>query len=52
VNEGQARELARVPEGQRAEVWRETVERTNGKPTARSRQAAAALLAAVSLKGQ
>lgn len=34
ANEGQARELARVPEGERAEVWRETIERTNGKPTA------------------
>lgn len=34
ANEGQARELARVPEQERAEVWRETVERTNGKPTA------------------
>lgn len=33
-NEGQARELARVPEEQRAEVWRETIERTGGKPTA------------------
>lgn len=33
-NERQARELARVPERQRAEVWRETVERTSGKPTA------------------
>lgn len=34
ANEGQARELARVPEERRAEVWRETVERTNGRPTA------------------
>lgn len=34
VNEGQARELGRVPEPDRAEVWRETVERTDGKPTA------------------
>ncbi len=33
-NERQARELAKVPEPQRAEVWRETVERTGGKPTA------------------
>ncbi|MFA1552007.1 hypothetical protein [Actinomadura chokoriensis] len=32
--ESHARELARVPEPERAEVWRETVERTNGKPTA------------------
>lgn len=34
ANERQARELARTPEPERAEVWRETVERTNGKPTA------------------
>lgn len=34
ANEGQARELAKVPEPERAEVWRETVERTEGKPTA------------------
>jgi hypothetical protein len=34
TRESQARELARVPKEQRAEVWRETVERTNGKPTA------------------
>lgn len=34
VNEGQARELARVPESQRAEVWQQTLERTDGKPTA------------------
>lgn len=34
TNEGQARELARVPEEDRADVWRETVERTDGKPTA------------------
>lgn len=34
TNEGQARALAAVPEPERAEVWRETVERTNGKPTA------------------
>lgn len=33
-NEAQAVALARVPEPERAEVWRETVERTNGKPTA------------------
>lgn len=32
--ESQARELAKVPEPERAEVWRETVERTEGKPTA------------------
>lgn len=30
----QATELAKVPELERAEVWQETVERTNGKPTA------------------
>jgi hypothetical protein len=34
TNEGQARELARTPASDRADVWRETVERTNGKPTA------------------
>lgn len=34
ANEGQARELARVPEPERVEVWREVVERTDGKPTA------------------
>jgi hypothetical protein len=34
ANEGQARELARVPEPDRAEVWAATVERTEGKPTA------------------
>lgn len=34
ANEGQARELAKVPETERADVWRETVERTDGKPTA------------------
>ena len=34
VNEGQARELGRVPEPERAAVWSETVERTEGKPTA------------------
>lgn len=33
-NEGQARELAKVPETDREDVWRETVEQTNGKPTA------------------
>ena len=32
--EGQARELARVPEPDRADVWAETVAETNGKPTA------------------
>jgi hypothetical protein len=34
TNEGQARALSAVPEPERAEVWRETVERTEGKPTA------------------
>lgn len=33
-NEAQARELAKVPEPERADVWREAVERTEGKPTA------------------
>lgn len=33
-NEAQARELGRIPEAERAEVWRETVERTDGRPTA------------------
>lgn len=36
VNEGQARELARVPEDKRSEVWRETVARTEGRPTAKA----------------
>lgn len=35
TNEGQARALAAVPEPERAEVWREAVERTDGKPTAK-----------------
>lgn len=34
ANEGQARELGRIPEPERVEVWRETVERTGGQPTA------------------
>lgn len=34
TNAGQAAELARVPEPDRADIWRETVERTEGKPTA------------------
>jgi len=34
TNERQVRELAKVPEPERAEVWRETVERTDGSPTA------------------
>ena len=33
-NEAQARELTRIPEPERAAVWRETVERTGGQPTA------------------
>jgi hypothetical protein len=33
-NERQVRELAKVPEPDREDVWRETVERTDGKPTA------------------
>jgi hypothetical protein len=33
-NEAQARQLSRLPEADRADVWAETVERTNGKPTA------------------
>jgi hypothetical protein len=33
-NEGQARELSRVPETERAAVWAATIERTDGKPTA------------------
>lgn len=33
-NEAQARELGRVPESQRAEVWGETLARTDGAPTA------------------
>lgn len=35
TNEGQARALAAVPEPERAEVWREAVDRTDGKPTAK-----------------
>ncbi len=34
TNERQTRELAKVPEAERADVWRKTVERTDGKPTA------------------
>ena len=33
-NEAQARELARVPEPDRADVWQRAVEQTGGKPTA------------------
>lgn len=33
-NERQARELGRVPEDQRAEVWQQTIDNTDGKPTA------------------
>lgn len=36
ANEGQARALAAVPEPERSEVWREAVERTGGKPTAKA----------------
>lgn len=32
--ESQARELAKLPEADRADAWAETLERTNGKPTA------------------
>lgn len=40
-NEGQARELARVHEDDRADVWERTLAETNGKPTAAAiRQAA------------
>jgi len=34
TNERQARELGKLPEDQREDVWRETLERTSGKPTA------------------
>lgn len=34
ATESQARELSRVPEQERTAVWAETVERTDGKPTA------------------
>jgi hypothetical protein len=34
TNERQARELGKVPEAEREQVWRETLERTGGKPTA------------------
>lgn len=34
ATERQARELARIPEERRAEVWQQTLERTDGKPTA------------------
>lgn len=33
-SESQARELAKIPEGQRAEVWQKVVDLTDGKPTA------------------
>jgi hypothetical protein len=36
TKESQARALVAVPEPERADVWRETVERTNGKPTAKA----------------
>ncbi|MEU9444615.1 hypothetical protein AB0D42_27790 [Streptomyces sp. NPDC048304] len=34
TSERQARELSRIPEPERVEVWRETVNRTGGQPTA------------------
>lgn len=34
TSERQARELARVPEERRAEVWQQTIDATGGKPTA------------------
>jgi hypothetical protein len=34
ANEGQARALTSVPEPDRADVWRETLDRTDGRPTA------------------
>lgn len=34
TSERQTRELIRIPEAERADVWRETVERTGGQPTA------------------
>lgn len=34
TNAGQATELAKLPEADRADVWAEAVERTGGKPTA------------------
>lgn len=40
-NERQARALAQVPEGDRAEVWRDALDRTDGKPTAAAVDAAA-----------
>lgn len=36
TKESQARALVAVPEPDRADVWREAVERTNGKPTAKA----------------
>jgi hypothetical protein len=43
TSERQARELAKVPEPQREQVWRETLDRTDGKPTAAAvREAATA----------
>lgn len=36
TNERQTRALAAVPEPERAEVWREAVEQTGGKPTAKA----------------
>lgn len=42
TNEAQARELAKVPAEQRAEVWAKVVDVTDGKPTAAAVRAAAA----------
>lgn len=36
TRESQARELSRVPAEQRADVWEETLSRTDGKPTAKA----------------
>lgn len=41
VNEGQARELGKVPQADQADVWARTVEQTAGKPTAAAVRAAA-----------
>jgi hypothetical protein len=41
-NEAQARELGKLPKGQRAEAWQEAKESSDGKPTARTVQKAVA----------
>lgn len=46
ANEAQARELARVPETERAQAWREALEQTGGKPTAAAVRQAVAVIAA------